>query len=169
MGKRKKRGFGWSQDPDDPELRPQIQRPSRAALKRHIEALEALVHKIVKLSPAQRRALPLPPEILDELDALARCPPTPARRRQLRHVKGLMGHLELEPLQVALAGETTRSEQLRRIEGWRRRLLEEGDPALAELIEQHPGVDRQRLRALIRGAPGGGQGPGAGCSMPSRI
>lgn len=155
MGKRKSRGFGWTRDPDDPELRQPVERPNRAALKRHLDALEAVVLSIVALPPSERRALPLQPEILDELEVLARCPPTPARKRQLHYVKRLMGQLPLEPLQAALAGETPRSDRLRQVELWRDRLLEEGDVALAELIDAHPSADRQHLRALIRRASTG--------------
>ncbi len=152
MGRRKKRGFGWSADPDDPQLRPEIERPNRAALKRHLEALEALVVEIAALSPPARRALPISQEILDELDTLAQCPPTPARKRQRNYVKRLMGQLDLAPIRAALAGQTPRADQLREVERWRDRLIEEGDAGLQELIEQHPQIDRQQIRALIRQA-----------------
>ena len=38
------------------------------------------------------------------------------------------------------------------MESWRERLLAEGDAALAELLEEHPGADRQHLRQLARNA-----------------
>ena len=42
---------------------------------------------------------------------------------------------------------------MHRLEALRERLLgDEGDAAASELIEQHPDVDRQHLRALIRQA-----------------
>lgn len=41
---------------------------------------------------------------------------------------------------------------LHRVETWRERLLAEGDAALAELLEEHPGADRQHLRQLARNA-----------------
>src|SRR3546814_9755190 len=49
-------------------------------------------------------------------------------------------------------GESARQETalLHRAERWRERLLEEGDAALAELIEAHPSADRQQLRQLVR-------------------
>ena len=37
---------------------------------------------------------------------------------------------------------------------WRERLLEDGDEALAELLDQHPAADRQLVRQLVRNAPG---------------
>src|SRR3546814_1625670 len=49
-------------------------------------------------------------------------------------------------------GESARQETalLHRAERWRERLLEDGDAALAELIEAHPSTDRQQLRQLVR-------------------
>ena len=41
---------------------------------------------------------------------------------------------------------------MHRLEAQRDRLLVEGDVALGELAEQHPGIDRQHLRSLIRQA-----------------
>ena len=41
---------------------------------------------------------------------------------------------------------------LHRAESWRTRLLEEGDAALAELLDAYPAADRQRLRQLVRNA-----------------
>jgi ribosome-associated protein len=42
---------------------------------------------------------------------------------------------------------------MHRLEAMRERLLnDEGDSALGELIAQHPNVDRQHLRSLIRQA-----------------
>jgi ribosome-associated protein len=49
-------------------------------------------------------------------------------------------------------GETARREiaAMHRVEAWRDRLLDEGDTALAELLDLHPEADRQGLRQLVR-------------------
>jgi ribosome-associated protein len=41
---------------------------------------------------------------------------------------------------------------MHRIEALRERLLADGDAALAELLDEHPQADRQRLRQLVRNA-----------------
>ncbi|MBF0220240.1 MAG: DUF615 domain-containing protein, partial [Gammaproteobacteria bacterium] len=40
--------------------------------------------------------------------------------------------------------------RLHQVEQWRLRLLEEGDSALAALLDEHPNLDAQQLRQLIR-------------------
>jgi len=49
-------------------------------------------------------------------------------------------------------GDAARRETavMHRVEAWRERLLDDGDVALAELIEQYPDADRQGLRQLVR-------------------
>ena len=42
--------------------------------------------------------------------------------------------------------------ELHRLESWRERLLEGGDEALAELLDEYPDADRQLLRQLVRNA-----------------
>ena len=51
-------------------------------------------------------------------------------------------------------GEAARLETgaMHRAEAWRERLLDEGDAALSELLDAHPGADRQQLRQLVRSA-----------------
>ena len=39
---------------------------------------------------------------------------------------------------------------MHRVESWRERLLEEGDAALGQLLDEHPHADRQHLRQLVR-------------------
>ena len=54
----------------------------------------------------------------------------------------------------ALAWHLARREvaAMHRVEAWRERLLADGDPALAQLLDEHPTADRQHLRALVRSA-----------------
>ena len=49
-------------------------------------------------------------------------------------------------------GEAARREvaAMHRVEAWRERLLDGGDAALAELLDEHPQADRQVLRQLVR-------------------
>jgi ribosome-associated protein len=49
-------------------------------------------------------------------------------------------------------GEAARRETaaMHRIEAWRERLLDDGDTALAQLLDEYPNADRQLLRQLVR-------------------
>jgi ribosome-associated protein len=62
----------------------------------------------------------------------------------------------LEALRDALdeSGDAARREvaAMHRIETWRERLLDQGDAALAELLDEYPTADRQQLRQLVRSA-----------------
>ena len=81
-----------------------------------------------------------------------------ARSRQIRRVAQLLRELDgaFSDLQDALEGRTPaqRAQQAleRRCEDWRTRLIGDGDPALAEFCDAHPGGDRQRIRQLARQA-----------------
>jgi ribosome-associated protein len=80
-----------------------------------------------------------------------------ARSRQIRRVAQLLrGAGEMPDILDALAGKTPamRAQQAleRRCEDWRARLIAEGDPALSQLCDDHPHIDRQRLRQLARQA-----------------
>ena len=151
---RKRRGFGWTRDEDDPSGRPLPERESRRTNKEHRKVLEQLVARMLKCPAAQRRPLPLEPDVLDALDELAGLPGTPARRRQLLRVKGLLRDVDCEALEAALEGDTDHAQQMRVVERWRGRLLNDGDEGLQAFMEQYPGADRQQLRSLTRKAGG---------------
>ena len=69
-----------------------------------------------------------------------------------------MVDVDVEAVRAAMQGDTPEAAVHRRADRWRERLLEEGDAALAALVEEVPGADRQRLRALVRRAGGGAPG-----------
>lgn len=136
---------------DEPEA------PSRSQLKREAEAVQALGRQLVEL-PASRYAAVMGklelPEALRE--AIATCRGINARggrKRQLQYIGKLMRGIDVAPIRKALdALEGKDAEQnalLHRLERWRERLIAEGDAALAELVNEFPGADRQPLRQLV--------------------
>jgi ribosome-associated protein len=154
VGKRDK-GFEWAEDEDDPRLIVPVVRPNRTRLKEERRELEQLVHELVALTPGLRRQLPLDASQLDALDDLANTRPTPARRRQLMRVLGLMAEVDVEAIKLAASGHTVERAQSRAAERWRDRLIAPGDEALHAFFDAHPEVDRQQLRQLVRAAAGG--------------
>ncbi|MBX2804147.1 MAG: DUF615 domain-containing protein [Myxococcales bacterium] len=149
---RKRSTFDWTADPDDPQRRRPVERTSRAPLKERLREVAALVQELVKLPPARRAVLPLDPEVLEQLEVLASTPPSPALKRQLNYVKRLMADVDEDAVRAALQGDSPVDVARRRADRWRTRLQEEGDSALAELLAEVPGADRQHLRALMRRA-----------------
>lgn len=99
----------------------------------------------------------------DELSALVadsrRIRQQIARKRQTQFLAKQLRKLDDDTLATLRAGlehdrEQTRREtaELHRLETWRERLIAEGDDALAQWLERHPGSDRTHLRQLIRQA-----------------
>lgn len=133
--------------------------PSRSQQRR--EALEVLTlgEKLVALSEAQLARLPVPESLLPHIRECKRITAHIAHKRQLAYLAKQMRREDddvLEAIRDALDehGETARREAaaMHRIEAWRERLLEDGDAALAQLLDEHPGADRQHLRQLVRNA-----------------
>lgn len=133
--------------------------PSRT--QQRVEALEvrSLAEKLVALPPAQLLRLPIPESLLPHIHETQRITSHIAHKRQLQYLAKQMRREDDEVLQAihdALdeGGEMARREaaQLHQAERWRERLLDDGDTALAELLDEFPTADRQKLRQLVRNA-----------------
>lgn len=125
------------------------------------EALEvlALGEKLVELTAAQLARLPIPEDLLEHIEYSKRITSHGARKRQLAFLAKQMRREDdavLEAIRDALEANSETSKRavalMHRIEHWRERLLAEGDAALAELLDEYPGADRQELRTLVRNA-----------------
>lgn len=125
------------------------------------EALEvlALGEKLVSLTPAQLARLPIPEDLLPHIAECKRITAHIAHKRQLAFLAKHMRREEdetLEAIRDALDAnsETSRREvaMMHRVEDWRERLLDDGDKALAALLDEYPQADRQQLRTLVRNA-----------------
>lgn len=128
---------------------------SKSQRKRDALALQALADELVRLPPSQLDGMPLPAELREAVSstrALARG----AYRRQLRYLGRLLRETDAEPIKRAVESFRQASHEdkarLTRLERWRERLMEEGDPAVAELLDTYPGADTQQLRQLVRNA-----------------
>ena len=133
--------------------------PSRSQQRREALDVLALAEKLATLSDAQLERLPIPDGLLPHIVETRRMTAHGARKRQTAFLAKQMRREDeetLEAIRDALDedGVAARREvaTLHRVESWRERLLAEGDAALAELLEEHPGADRQHLRQLARNA-----------------
>lgn len=133
--------------------------PSRTQQRREALAVLTLAQQLVELQPSRLAKLELPDDVRNEIEHLRRITSHIARKRQLAFLAKVMRryddsafaavHAELGDNREKQRQETA---AMHRLEAQRDRLLAEGDVALGELAEQHPGIDRQHLRSLIRQA-----------------
>ena len=131
--------------------------PSRSQNRREALEVLALGEKLVALTEAQLAKLPVPESLLPHIRECKRITAHIAHKRQLAFLAKQMRREDeqaLEALRDALDenGETARREiaAMHRVEAWRERLLDEGDAALAQLLDEYPTADRQQLRQLVR-------------------
>ena len=133
--------------------------PSRSQQRREALDVLALAGQLVALDHGRLAKLPIPDHLRGHIADAQRITSHIAHKRQLAFLAKQMRREDddtLDGIRDALdaGGDAARQETalLHRAERWRERLLGGGDTALAELLEEHPQADRQRLRQLVRNA-----------------
>lgn len=151
MAKRKKKeAFDWEEEEQE-----EIIWVSKSEIKRDAEDLKQLGEKLVNLTKTNLTKVPLDENLLDAIE-LAQRLQKEARRRQLQFIGKLLRGMDVEPIREALAKIENKHNQqqamLHKIERVRDELIEKGDAALTDLLNDYPNADRQQLRNLIRSA-----------------
>lgn len=130
---------------------------SRSQQRRDALEVFSICEQMVALSEAQLARLPVPEDLLPHIREARRITSHIAHKRQLSFLAKQLRREDdevLDAIRDALdeKGEASRRETaiMHRVEAWRDRLLEEGDVALTELLDQYPDADRQGLRQLVR-------------------
>ena len=133
--------------------------PSRTQQRREALAVLALAQQLVDLQPSRLSKLPLPDDVRREIDVTRRTPSHGAKKRQLAFLAKVMRRHDEDDFAAVRAelGENREKQRqdtaaMHRLEAIRDRLVDGDDAALAELIAEHPQVDRQHLRSLVRQA-----------------
>lgn len=133
--------------------------PSRTQKRRDALAVLVLAQQLVDLQPSRLAKLPLPDDVRHEIDVTRRTPSHGAKKRQLAFLAKVMRRYEEEDFAAVRAelGENREKQRqetaaMHRLEAMRDRLIAEDETALPELIAEHPQVDRQHLRSLVRQA-----------------
>ncbi|GHA91291.1 UPF0307 protein [Modicisalibacter luteus] len=120
-----------------------------------MQALQELGEKIIALSDAQRARLPLSEDMLAAVEETSRIRSHEGRRRHMQYVGKVMRREDITGIQAAFdefeQEKLRRDNAFHRLEKWRDRLIDD-DEALEPFIADHPNVDRQALRQLIRNA-----------------
>lgn len=137
------------QDDDD------FDRPSKSQKKRDMHELQSLGEDLLTLPMDRVEPLALPEILLDALRAAKKITAHEGRRRQIQYIGKLMRQVDPEPIREAVAafklGHAKDSLALHESERWRAELLA-NDEALQRFIAEHPGIDVQQLRSLVRAA-----------------
>ncbi|WP_334178183.1 ribosome biogenesis factor YjgA [Pseudoxanthomonas sp.] len=133
--------------------------PSRTQQRGEALEIRSLAEKLVALPAAQLARLPIPEDLMPHIVETQRITSHIAHKRQLQFLAKQMRREEdevLEAIRDAMdeGGDAARRETalLHRAEQWRDRLLTDGDQALADLLDEFPTADRQKLRQLVRNA-----------------
>lgn len=130
---------------------------SRTEFKKESEEAQALGMRLVALSKTQLDKMDLDEFLYDAvLKSKLIKQKTEAYRRHLQYIGKLMRGFDHEPIQAALDKVLNKNNneaaQLQIFEKMRERLLTNGEDEVQSLLDQHPQLERQKLRQLIRQA-----------------
>ncbi|WP_447955735.1 ribosome biogenesis factor YjgA [Vreelandella sp. EE7] len=141
--------------PDDQFDEP-LERPSKSQLKREMHELQALGETLIAMKPAERARFPLSDDLLAAIEETTRIRSHEGRRRHMQYVGKLVRKEDLEAIHAVFdaieAEKNQRDHAFHRLEKWRDRLIDEGDPAVDRFLAEHPDADRQAIRQLVRNA-----------------
>lgn len=140
------------------EFEQEYDRPSKSQLKREMTALQKLGEELINESRDRVKRVPMPEDVRDAILECQQIKDHEGRRRQLQYVGKKMRSLEeheiaaiqkvIDSWRGASKSETAALHALER----RREKLLTDDKALTTLLAEHPELDAQQLRTLIRNA-----------------
>jgi ribosome-associated protein len=141
------------------ELDEQEYGPSRTQQRREALAVLALASQLVELPASRLARLELPDDVRREIETTRRITAHGARKRQMAFLAKVMrrfGEEDFAAVRAELGENREKQRQdtaaMHRLEAIRDQLVAGDEAALSELITEHPQVDRQRLRSLLRQA-----------------
>lgn len=143
---------------DDPNeaLEPHDERPSKSARKRAAHDAQKLGERLIELSDARLVRLALPDPLVEAIRLARGIRSRPGLARQKQFIGKLMRDVDPAPILEMLDADGRRASldagRQRRLEGWRRRLIDEGTPALAELRAQRAGLETAEIERQMERA-----------------
>jgi ribosome-associated protein len=130
--------------------------PSRSQVKREYQALQDMAERLLALPRADLERLELGEATRAAIAETDRISDRRALRRHTKRLGKLLAREDTDAVAALLDEKTGLSREAaarhHRLEHWRERLIGEGDEALGELLDEHPQLDRQQLRSLVRAA-----------------
>ncbi|MBI1770846.1 MAG: DUF615 domain-containing protein [Burkholderiales bacterium] len=140
------------------EFEPEYDRPSKSQLKREMTALQKMGQELVEQARERVKRVPMPEDVREAILICQQIKDHEGRRRQMQYVGKKMR--TLDEAEIALIQKTidswkgaSKSETaaMHALERRREKLLAD-DNALTELMAEHPQLDVQQLRTMIRNA-----------------
>lgn len=129
---------------------------SKSQIKREFLALQDLGAQLAGLKPEMLNRLPINDALRKALDESPRHTKHIARKRHNQYLGKLLRDHDVDAIMAVLDQFDTASREynnrFHQLERWRERLLDEGDDALQELMQEYPDIDSQHLRGLVRQA-----------------
>jgi len=130
---------------------PDYRSPSKTEQKKAMERLQALGERLAALPAERLRALPLTGLLREALSDLKRIKALEAIRRHKQYIGKLMRDEDVAAILSAL-NSVTRPALDRKLEVLVERLLNQGDPAIHDVVRAYPAAERHTLRQLVRAA-----------------
>jgi ribosome-associated protein len=127
---------------------------SKSQKKREMHELLALTEKALSMNDEKLQQTGLDEKVILAMREARKMKPSGARNRQLKYITKLIKNEDTQVLEDYLH-ETEEAEQLanrhfHQLEKWRDRLIQEGDSAISDFMQDYPLADRQQLRTLVR-------------------
>lgn len=128
---------------------------SKTQVKREMEALQDLGQKLVKLSPAQRKKVPMSDTMREALEEADRIKHWGAQRRHLQYIGKVMRTEDAEAIEARLElfdnASAANNKRFHQLEATRDGLVGPNSKTIMdEYIANNPNVDIQQLRSLVR-------------------
>ena len=143
-------------NPEDLPQEDGPEKPSKSERKRAAHAAQDLGEALIRLRDPDLDALGLPERLTEAVRGARQIKSRAAGARQRQYIGKLMREIDLEPVRAALAARSERdaieTQLFKRAEGWRERLIAEGDPALEELARLRPALDRTEWSRRVAAA-----------------
>lgn len=139
---------------DEPEFE---EYKSKTQVKKEMLALKDLGEELVKLGKSALAHIPLDDELLQAVNLGREMHRKKSSyQRQLQYIGKMLRSRDVQPIQEAIDNLQGKHLQavahFHNLEKLRDKLIDEGDEALQSLLNDHPELDRQRLRQWIRQA-----------------
>ncbi len=130
---------------------------SKSEIKREMLRLQDFAYDLMKMSKHQRSRLPLTDELKASMILADKITNKhEALRRHVRYVAKMLSEMDLAPIQQAMDVMANKHQQETAkfvyLEELRDLLIAQGNDKVEEILAEHEGLERQKLRQLVRHA-----------------
>jgi len=129
---------------------------SKSALKREADRLQRLGEALLELPDSKLKQVELPETLEEAIHLAKKIHSRAGYKRQRQYIGKLMRNIDPEPIEQFLEqlkqqqGEANAHHH--QLEKWRDQLIDGDTSILTEIVAQHPELNVQHLRQLIRNA-----------------